>query len=87
MVVGFWNGSESESAGISLLEVGVAGVDVAPGVDDRDERLAGVVGTLEAHLRGARTVAERAQVLHPVPAVTAEVLGALGTVRHGQRGF
>ena len=60
MVVGFWNGSDSEIAGISTgkppacqmprltssarcAEVAVAGIDVAPGVDDGDHRLAVVV--------------------------------------------
>ena len=56
-----------------LLEVRVAGIDVAPGVEDRDHRLAGVVRARVAHLRGARTVAERAQVVHAVPAVAAQL--------------
>ena len=54
--------------------MGVAGIDVAPGIDDRDHRLAGIVGAVVAHLRGARPVPERPQVLDPVPAVTAKFL-------------
>ena len=60
-----------------LLEVGVAGVDVAPGVDDRDHRLACIIGAVVAHLRRARAMAEGAQIVHPVPAMTAKVFGAL----------
>ncbi len=67
----------------ALLEVRVAGVDVAPGVDDRDHRLAGVVAAVIAHLRGARAVAERAHVLHAVPAVAAQLLGRLAPPRRG----
>jgi hypothetical protein len=59
----------------ALAEVRVAGVDVAPRVDDRDDGLAEVVGAVVAHLRGARAMAEAAQILHPVPAVAAQLLG------------
>ena len=48
-----------------LLEMGVAGIDVAPGVDDRDHRLPGIIGAIIAHLRGARTMAEGAQIVRP----------------------
>ena len=58
-------------------QVRVAGVDVAPGVDDADHRLAAPVLGVVADLAQARAVAERAQVLHPEPAVRAQVLGAL----------
>src|SRR5262245_28159320 len=98
-MVGFWNGSASEIAGIStgkpracqtprliplgtLAEVAVARVDVAPGVDDRDHRLAGVVRPRIAHLRSARPVAERAQVVDAVPAVAAQFLGFLAGFGH-----
>ena len=60
----------------ALLEVRVARVDVAPRVDDRDDRLAAVIRGVEAHLRGARAVAEGPQVVHAVPAVAAEFLGS-----------
>jgi len=55
-------------------EVGMARVDVAPGVDDRDHGLARVVGAVVAHLRGARAMAERPQVVDAVPAVAAQLL-------------
>jgi hypothetical protein len=60
----------------ALLEVRVARIDIAPRIDDRDDRLARVVASVKAHLRGARTVAERAQILHAVPAVAAKLLGS-----------
>src|SRR5690606_11530728 len=68
----------------ALLEVAVAGIDVAPGIDDGDHRIARIVGAVIAHLRGARAVAERTQVLDAVPAVAAQILGALalGCVGH-----
>ena len=56
----------------ALLEVRVARVDVTPRVDDRDHRLAPVVGAVVAHLRGAGPMPERAHVRRPVPPVTAE---------------
>ena len=58
----------------ALLEVGVAGIDVAPGVDDGDHRLAGVVAAVVTHLRRARAVAEGAHVLGAVPAVAAQLV-------------
>src|SRR5262249_34559111 len=61
----------------------MAGVDVAPGVDDADHRLAGPVGLVEAHLAQARAVAERAQVVDAEPAMAAQVfeLFAAGHLR------
>ena len=47
----------------ALLEVHVAGADVAPGVEDADDGLAGVVGAVVAHLRDAGALAERAEVV------------------------
>src|SRR5690606_3663614 len=60
----------------TLLEMAMAGVDVAPGVDDGDDRLAGIVGAVIPHLRGARPVAERTQVFDPIPAMAAQIFGA-----------
>ena len=60
-----------------LLEVRVAGIDVAPGVEDGDDRLAGVVAAVKAHLRGARAVAEGAEILDAVPAMASEFFGLL----------
>ncbi len=58
----------------ALFEVRVARVDLAPRVDDGDHRLAHVIRRVVTHLRGARTVAERAQIVHAVPAVAAKLL-------------
>jgi hypothetical protein len=40
------------------LEVRVAGIDVAPGVEDRDHGLAAIVGLVQPQLRHARAVVE-----------------------------
>src|SRR5579863_167907 len=53
----------------------VAGVDIAPGVDDADHRLANPVGAVVARLLQARAMAERAQVVFAEPAIAAQVLG------------
>jgi hypothetical protein len=47
----------------------VAGVNVAPGVDNRDDWLACVIGLRTTHGRGARTVAEGAQIVGAIPSV------------------
>src|SRR5271166_6678318 len=65
--------------------MGVAGIDVAPGVDDRDHRLSHVIGAVIAHLRRARAMAERAQIVDPIPAMTAKVFRPLQ--RHGRSSF
>ncbi len=53
-------------------EMRVAGIDVGPGIDDRDHRLAHEVGVVVAHLQRARAMAEGAQVLGLIPAGTAQ---------------
>ena len=58
-------------------QVAVAGVDVAPGVDDADHRLADPVGAVKAELLQPRAVAERAQVVLAEPAIAAQFLGRL----------
>ena len=55
-------------------EVRVARVRVAPGVEDRDDRLAGEVVGAEARLLRARAMAERAQIVRAEPAVAAQVV-------------
>ena len=60
----------------------VAGIDVTPGVDDRDHRLAGVVAARVAHLRGPRAVAEGAQIRGAIPAPGAQVFGNLAGFLH-----
>ena len=56
----------------ALAQVAVAGIDVAPGVDNGDHRLARVVRRNATH--GCRTgaVAERSQIVGAIPAVTAQ---------------
>ena len=49
----------------TLAQMAVAGVDVAPGIDDADHRLAGPVLAVIAELAQPRAVAERAQVVTP----------------------
>ena len=70
----------------TLLEMRVARIDVTPGIDDRDHRLAPVIRGVETHLRGTRTVPERAHVGGAVPPVTAEIFrhscGARETTFH-----
>jgi len=56
-------------------EVGVAGVYLTPGVDDRDHGFAAVIVRGVSYLLGARAVPEGAQVLHPAPAVAAQIFG------------
>ena len=82
---------QRESAGLqhaafdflgALTEMRMAGVDVAPGVDDGDDRLADVVGTRIAHLRGARMMSELAHVVGTEPAVRAELVGFLARCAH-----
>ena len=58
----------------------MAGIDVAPGVDDGDHGLAGIIGARIAHLRTARAMAERAQVVDAVPAMRAQFFGFLARV-------
>ena len=69
----------------ALAEVRVAGIDVAPRVDDGDDRLALVIGARVAHLRRARTMAERAHVVGSVPAMGAQIGGFLAGGHGGFR--
>src|SRR5882762_4439461 len=103
MVEGFWNGSASAIAGISignppdchtprltscaLAEMRVAGVDVAPGVDDGDHGFPRVIALVVAHLGGARAVIEGLAVAHAVPAVAAQLFGAFSRGHCGGLGF
>src|SRR5581483_12154223 len=52
------------------------GVDLAPGVDDADHRLAGPILGVVADLAQPGAVAERAHVGHAEPAVAAKIFGA-----------
>lgn len=53
----------------------MAGVDVGPGVEDRDHRLPEVLLGEVAELPGAGPVAEGAEAVGAVPLMTAQVLG------------
>ncbi len=66
----------------SFTQMAVAGIDVAPGVDNRDDGLSSVVGLDAAHRSSAGTVAERAQVIGAIPAVTAERVGIFSRHRY-----
>ena len=66
-------------------EMDVARIDVAPRVDDGDDRLAHEIGQRVAHLQGARAVAERAQVRHAEPAVAAQLLGCFPSRHRSSR--
>ncbi len=60
-----------------LLEVRVAVADVAPGIDDGDDRTALPVGMVVTHLHGARAVPERAEVVGREPAGAAQLFVGL----------
>ena len=65
-------------------QVRMTGIEVAPGVEDADHRLADVFLVGEAHLLGAGTVAERPQIVDAEPAMRSEGLRrASGHVRRG----
>jgi hypothetical protein len=55
----------------AVLEVGVARIEVRPGIEDGDHRLADPVLRPIAHLHGAGAVAEAAQIVGRQPAGTA----------------
>src|SRR5262249_2675353 len=55
-------------------QVRMAGVDLAPRVDDPDHRPAGPVLGVVADLAQPRAVAERAQVADPEPAMAAQLI-------------
>ena len=57
----------------ALAQMGVARIDVAPGVDDADHRPAGPVGRVVADLAQARAVTERAQIADSEPAMAAQL--------------
>src|SRR5207247_117908 len=68
-------------------EVRVAGIDVAPGVDDGDHRFPRVIALVVAHLRGARAVVEGLAVAYAVPAVAAQLFGAFSRGHSGSLDF
>ena len=67
------------------LEVRVASVDVAPRIQDRDDRLVLPVVCIQAHLAQARAMAERAEVLQAQPTMGTECVGRLAGVHRACR--
>ena len=59
----------------AVAQMAVTGVDVAPSIDDADDRLADPVGAVIAELAQPRAVAERAQIVLAEPAIAAQVFG------------
>src|SRR5207248_4578512 len=68
----------------TLPEVRVAGVDIARGVDDRNDGIAQIIATRISHLGGARMMAERSHVTRAEPAVRSQLLG-FPACSHGRR--
>ena len=64
----------------AVAQVRVAEVDVAPGIDDADHRLAAKIGGIEAALAQARAMPEGAQVVDAEPAMAAQVFGTFTCV-------
>ncbi len=57
-----------------FAEVGVAGGEITPCVEDADDWFSGEVGCAVSHLFGAGAMAERAEVIWTEPAVRAEIV-------------
>ena len=68
----------------ALAQMAVARIDLAPGVDDADHRLAGPILAVIAELLQARAMAEGAQRFGAEPAVAAELLGGFLWVAHSR---
>ena len=56
-------------------QMAMAGVDLAPGIDDADHRLADPIGAVIAELPQPRAMAERAQIVLAEPAIAAQLFG------------
>ena len=59
----------------AIAQMPMAGVDLAPGIDDADHRLADPIGAVVAELAQPRAMAERAQIVLAEPAVAAQLFG------------
>ena len=68
----------------AIAKVRVTEIDVAPGIDDADHRLAGEIGIVVAALAEPRAVAKGAQVVNAEPAMAAQLLGTF-TFAHSRR--
>jgi hypothetical protein len=62
--------------------MGVAGLDIGPGIDDRDHRLAGIIRRRIAYLLDARAMAEGTQILRAEPAMGTELFGFFARPAH-----
>ena len=67
-------------------QVGVTGVDLAPGVDDGDDRPPAPIVGIVAELTQPRTMTERAQIVDAEPTMAAQVFGTL-TIHWGDPGW
>jgi hypothetical protein len=59
----------------------MAWIDVAPGVDDADNGLPGIIKLRATHRGGSRPVAKRTEIVWTVPAKAPQRLGISG--KHG----
>ena len=67
----------------AVAQMPVTSVDVAPGVEDADHRLAGPIVAVVAELPEPRAMAERAQIIAAEPAVAAQFRGCFCPGIHG----
>ena len=65
----------------AVAQMPMAGVDLAPGIDDADHRLAGPIGAVIAELAQPRAMAERAQIVFAEPAIAAQLFGRFLVLR------
>ena len=66
----------------STLKCRWHGIDLAPRIEDRDDRLARPILRPEPHLPRARAVAEGAQIIRTKPAEAAELFGSEAGVQN-----
>src|SRR4029079_2498751 len=64
----------------AVAQMCVAKVDVAPGIDDADHRLAAKIGGIETTLAQARAMAEGAQIVDAEPTMAAQIFGTFTCV-------
>src|SRR5262249_5851079 len=60
----------------AFAQMRVAEIDVTPGIDDPDDRLAGPIGGIKTALAEPRAMSEGAQVADAEPAMAAQLLRA-----------
>src|SRR6516165_10584811 len=59
----------------AIAQMAVAGVDLAPGVDDADDGFADPVGAVVTELAQPRAMSERTQIVAAEPAEAAQLFG------------